>query len=203
MGEKPLNMQEAVRSISGFVEQGQKTMRDIDRAVSNVNNTILDAVTLTNFVATMTNFESVTADAASMAKQVRGMLDANISSVHVAITNFATLAQKLDAMADKLDRTITTNTGDVTEAVKSIKAASASLQHLADGLQAGQGLAGRLLKDEKMNTDYDNMKTNLATALTAISGMADQFSRFGRSLNENSVWHILFRKPSPTNAPAH
>jgi phospholipid/cholesterol/gamma-HCH transport system substrate-binding protein len=201
IGEAPFNMQEAVRSISGLVDQGQKTMKDLDKAINSVNSSILDPVTLTNFVTMMTNFESVTEDAASMAKQVRGMLDANVPSVHVAVSNFATLAQKLDAMADKLDRTISSNTGDVTEAVKNIKAASASLQNLADGLQAGQGLAGRLLKDEKMNADYDNMKTNLATALTAISGMADQFSRFGRSLNENSVWHILFRKPSPTNAP--
>jgi predicted transcriptional regulator len=130
------------------------------------------------------------------------MLDANIPAVHAAVTNFATLARKLDEMADKLDRTISTNTGDVTQAVKNIKAASASLQQLADGLQAGQGLAGRLLKDEKMNADYDNMKTNLASALTAISGMAGEFHRVGQNLNGNSLWHLLFHKPTSTNAPA-
>ena len=181
-GETPLNMQEAVRSISGFVEQGQKTMQDIDKAVNNVNNTILDAAALTNFVATMTNFGSVTEDAASMAKEVRAMLDSNLPSVRVAITNFAALSQKLNDMADQLDRTISTNTGDVTEAVKSIKAASASLQQLADGLQAGQGLAGSLLKDEKMKTDF-------TTLLAHISDMAEEYARFGQTLNENSLWH--------------
>ncbi len=196
MGEAPFNMQEAVRSISGLVDQGQKTMKDLDKAINSVNNSILDAVTLTNFVATMTNFESVTADAASMAKQIRGMLDANLPAVHAAVTNFATLARKLDDMADKLDRTISTNTGDVTEAVKNIKAASASLQHLADGLQAGQGLAGSLLKDEKMRGDF-------ATLITNLSGMAEQFGRFGRGLNEHGLWwHLWNPKPTPTNAPA-
>ncbi len=38
MGEAPFNMQEAVRSISGLVDQGQKTMRDMDRAANHVNN---------------------------------------------------------------------------------------------------------------------------------------------------------------------
>jgi phospholipid/cholesterol/gamma-HCH transport system substrate-binding protein len=195
MGEKPLNMQEAVRSISGFVEQGQKTMQAIDQAVTNVNNTILNAAALTNFDATMTNFESATADTAGIAREVRAMLESNLPSVHPAITNLAALARKLNSMADQLDRAISTNTGDVTDAVKNIKAASASLQQLAEGLQAGQGLAGSLLKDEKMRADF-------ATLLARINDMAEQFARFGQYLNQNGIWKALWKpKPSATNAP--
>jgi ABC-type transporter Mla subunit MlaD len=125
---------------------------------------------------------------------VRGVLDTNVPSVQAAISNFATLAQKLDDMADKLDRTISTNTGDVTDAVKSLKATSASLQQLADGLQAGKGLAGSLLKDEKLKQDFQGMITN-------ISYMTEQIGAYGRRLNESSLWHILVHKPAPTNAP--
>jgi len=195
-GETPLNMQEAVRSISGFVEQGQKTMRDIDKAVNNVNNTILTAAALTNFEATMTNLGSVTEDAAAMSKEARAMLDSNTPSVHIAVTNIAALAQKLDLMADELDRAISTNTGDVTAAVQNIKTASASLEQLAGGLQAGRGLAGSLLKDEQM-------KTNFGTLLADLNDLADQYARFGRNLNENGIWRALWKpKTPPTNAPA-
>jgi phospholipid/cholesterol/gamma-HCH transport system substrate-binding protein len=193
-GEVPFNMQEAVRSISGLVNQGQNTMKDLDKAINNVNNSLLDATTLSNFVAIMTNLESVTSDASTMAKQVRGVLDTNVPSVQAAISNFAALGRKLDDMADKLDRTISTNSGDVTDAVKSLKATSASLQQLADGLQAGQGLAGSLLKDEKMKEDFQGMITN-------ISYMTEQIGAFGRRLNGSSLWHILVHKPAPTNAP--
>ena len=199
VGDAPFNMQEAVRSISGLVDQGQKTMADLDKAVNNVNNTILDAATLTNFVTTMNNFQTVTADAASMAKQVRGMLDSNVPPVHTAITNFAVLAGKLDGMADQLQRTIATvsaSTNDVVEAVKHINAVSANLQQLTDDLKAGQGLAGDLLKNEKMKADF-------ATLLAHVNEMAEQYARFGRSLNENGVWRALWKpKVSPTNAPA-
>jgi len=195
IGEKPLNMQEAVGSISRFVEQGQQLMSDIDKAVINVNSTVLAAAALTNFETTMTNLGSVTEDAAAMSKEVRGILDSNAPSIHVAITNFAALAGKLDLMADKLDSVISTNTSDVTEAVKSLKAASAYLQQLSGGLQAGQGLVGSWLKDEQM-------KTNFAAMLIHINDMAEQYSRFGKTLNENSLWHIITHKPSPTNAPA-
>jgi ABC-type transporter Mla subunit MlaD len=169
-------------------------MTAIDQAVTNVNNTILDAVALTNFVATMVNLGSATSDAAVMAKEVHGMLDSNIPAVHVAMTNIAALAQRLDITADNLDRAIATNTGDVTEAVKNIKAASASLEQLAGGLQAGQGLAGSLLKDEQL-------KTNFISLLAHINDMAEQYARFGEALNQNSLWHIITHKPSPTNTP--
>lgn len=195
VGEAPFNMAEAVRSISGLVTEGQRTMRDLDKAVNNVNNTILDAVTLTNFVATMTNFQAVTEDAADMARKTRAILDSNAPSIGVAITNFVALSHRLNDMADQLDRTISTNSGDVTDAVKSIKSASASLQQLADGLQAGRGLAGSLLTDEKMKNDFTAL-------LSHISDMAEQYARFGQTLNENSLWHMLTHKPPPTNAPA-
>ncbi|HXR08003.1 MAG TPA: MlaD family protein, partial [Candidatus Acidoferrum sp.] len=193
-GAAPFNMQEAVRSISDLVDQGQKTLKDMDKAIDSINNSILDKSTLSNFVAIITNFQSITADAASMATQVRGMLDTNVPTVNVVISNFAVLSQKLDAMADKLDRTISTNTGDVTAAVKNLKAASVSLHQLTDGLEAGQGLAGSLLKDEKMKERFEGMMTN-------ISKMAEEFGAFGRRVNESSLWHVLFHKPTPTNAP--
>lgn len=81
------------------------------------------------------------------------------------------------------------------EAVKHINAVSANLQQLTDDLKAGQGLAGDLLKNEKMKTDF-------ATLLARISEMAERSARFGQNLNENGIWRALWKpKVSPTNAP--
>jgi hypothetical protein len=53
-----------------------------------------------------------------------------------------------------------------------------------------------LLKDEKMKTDIGNMITN-------FSNMAGQFEQWGANINQNGVWHTLFKhKPAATNAPA-
>jgi phospholipid/cholesterol/gamma-HCH transport system substrate-binding protein len=194
-GETPLNMQEAVRSISDFVAIGQQTMRDIDTAVSNVNNTILDSVALTNFVATMTNFGSVTEDAAVMAKEVRGMLDSNIPSIHVAITNIAALAEKWDVMSDKLNLYFLTNADRVTDAVSNFNGASANMKQLTGEIEAGQGLAGSMVKDKQV-------QTNFAVLVAHLNDMAEQYTAFGQRLNEVGIWRALWKpSPSPTNAP--
>jgi len=195
-GEAPFNLQEAVRSISGLVDQGQKTMRDMDRAISNINNSILAENTLSNFVGIMTNIQSLTADASSMSREVRGIIDTNGPSVTVTMSNVVALTQKLHRITDNLDVVISNNSGNATSAISNINAASFSLQQVAQGLEAGQGLAGGLLKDEKMKVDFTTMLTN-------ISDMTDEFARFGQSLNQNGLWHMLWKpKSTPTNKPA-
>ena len=120
-----------------------------------------------------------------MAKQVRAMLDSKFPRSIVRHHQFrGPLPRGSTTWPTNSTATISTNTGDVTEAVKSIKSVSASLQQLTDGLQAGQGLAGSLLKDEKMKTDF-------ATLLAHISDMAEQYARFGQNLNENWLWQHL------------
>ena len=42
-------MQEAVRSISGLVDQARKTMKDLDQAITNVNRTVLSDQYLDQF----------------------------------------------------------------------------------------------------------------------------------------------------------
>jgi phospholipid/cholesterol/gamma-HCH transport system substrate-binding protein len=195
-GDEPFNLQEAVRSISGVVDQGKKTMKDLDTSINNINNTILAGVTLSNLVGTLNNFKGVSSDAVDMAKDLRGTLDADLPPVHTALTNFQTLSVRLNILADKLDQTITTNSGDFSAAIKNINATAADLHQLADGLQAGQGLAGSILKDDKMKTDFTTLVTNIST-------MAEEFGRFGDRLNQESLWHVLVSKPKATNAPGH
>ena len=195
VGEAPFNMQEAVRSFSGLFDQARKTIKDIDTTVTNVNQTVMAADTLTHVSLALSNFDAVTEEAAVMAREVRGMIDSNGIPVRVAVSNFVDLSQKLNAMAGQLGETISTNSGDVTLAVKNLRDASAAMKELADGLQAGQGVAGSLLKDEKM-------KEQLGALFTNANSMTEQLSLFGLHLNQNGIWKSLWKpKPSETNTP--
>jgi phospholipid/cholesterol/gamma-HCH transport system substrate-binding protein len=195
VGEAPFNMQEAVRSVSGLLERASKTINDIDTAVTNVNKTVLAANTLTHVSLALSNFDAVTEDASAMAKQVRGLIDSNAAPVGYAVSNFVGLSERLNDTASKLHQTIASNSDDVTVAVKNLRDASTAMKDLADGLQAGQGVAGSLLKDEKM-------KVQLATLLTNANSMTEQFSLFGLHVNQNGIWRMLWKpKPSETNAP--
>jgi phospholipid/cholesterol/gamma-HCH transport system substrate-binding protein len=195
MGEPPFNLQEAVRSVSGLLAQARKAMQDVDQAITNVNRTILAEDTLGKVTLAVSNFEAVSQSASVIAAQARGILDSNGPPVHVVITNFVDFSRKLNLMAGQLGQTISTNTGDVAQTVKNFREASAALKQLADGLEAGQGVAGSLLKDEKMKGD-------LASLLTNANAMTEQLGLFGIHLNEYGIWRSLWKpKPVATNAP--
>jgi len=195
LGEAPFNMQEAVRSVSGLLDQARKTINDIDTAVTNVNKTVMAADTLTHVSLALSNFDAVTENAAVMAREVRGIIDSNAVPVHVAVSNFVDLSEKLNGAATQIRETIATNSDDVTVAVKNLRNASVAMKELADGLESGQGVAGSLLKDEKMKEQFSEFLTN-ANSVTA------QFSLFGLHLNENGLWRMLWKpKPPETNSP--
>jgi phospholipid/cholesterol/gamma-HCH transport system substrate-binding protein len=47
-GESPFNMQQAVRSVAGLLDQAKKTVADLDRAINTVNGTLFSEQSMSN-----------------------------------------------------------------------------------------------------------------------------------------------------------
>jgi phospholipid/cholesterol/gamma-HCH transport system substrate-binding protein len=196
IGKEPLNMQQAVRSVSGLLDQAHRTIGDIGTAVTNINRSVLTVNTLSHVAEALSNFDSVTINASAMAKEVRAMLDTNTAPVQLAVSNFVALSDRLNETAAELHQTIATNSADVDVVVKNLRDTSVTMKQLADGLQAGQGLAGKLLKDEQTQQQFSQILTN-------ISDLTAQYSLFGQNLNKYGVWRMLWKPKAPeTNSAA-
>jgi len=197
-GEAPFNMLAAVRSTSDLLEQARKTIKDIDQAITNVNRTVLSDSTLKDFGMAISNFASVTEIAIKTVQGADDLVQSNSAAVGSVVTNLEAVSEKFNVMADQVEQIITTNRGDVNESVKNLRDTTASFKHLASGLEAGNGLAGGLLKDEAM-------KAQAVTLLSNANAVAAEFSAFGSNLNQKGVWRMLW-KPKNTERsadPAH
>jgi hypothetical protein len=106
-----------------------------------------------------------------------------------SVTNLVAFSEQLNRLGADLREVIATNRADLTETVQNIESASSSLKELMSDLQAGKGLAGRLLKSPEL----DSQTTLLISNLTVVSS---NLARFG----------LLYRPKPPktpaTNAPA-
>jgi phospholipid/cholesterol/gamma-HCH transport system substrate-binding protein len=197
-GEAPFNMLAAVRSTADLLDQARKTIKDLDQAITNVNRTVLSDQTLASFSVAISNFASVTEIAIKTVQGADNLVTSNSMAVSAIVTNLEAVSQKFNAMADQVEQIITTNRGDVNEAVKNLRDTTASFKHLASGLEAGNGLAGSLLKDE-------TMKAQAAALISNANAVAAEFSAFGSNLNQRGIWRMLWK---PKNAersaePAH
>jgi phospholipid/cholesterol/gamma-HCH transport system substrate-binding protein len=193
IGEEPFNLQEAVKSTAGLLETAKQTLKDLDQAITNVNRTILNENTLTNFGLAISNFYALTADAGTLVRQVHGVIETNAGPINGAVKNLRDVSDKLNVMADDLQKVISTNATEVSSAVKNFGETAASLKQTTDELQQGKGVVGSLLKDERMKQQVQDLIQNL-------NSMSANFAIFGSNLNQRGLWSML---RSPKTPPPH
>jgi hypothetical protein len=104
--------------------------------------------------------------------------------VEVVVTNLVDFSRQFRRVADDLERTLSTNRGQFTAALKNIDSAGVLIHDLLTGLQAGQGLAGGLLKDAQMQEQMNLTVSNLSV-------LSSNLARFG-----------LLHKPRATKTSA-
>lgn len=191
-GVAPFDLQQAVRSTSGLLEQASRTLKNLDQAITNINQTILSQKTLTNFGNSIGNFQTVTESASRMSSKVEQWLDANSGPIAITMTNLKAVSEKLNTMADDLAQTFSTNRQDITGTIHDFRQTAANLKQISSDLEAGKGLAGGVLKDELM-------KAQAAAAISNFNQLAISYHQFSVRLNENGLWAVL-RKPKTSPA---
>ncbi len=189
-GVAPFDMLDAIQSTAGLLDQARKTVKDLDQAITNINRTVLSDQTLIDFSVAISNFASVTGIAIKTVQGADDLVQSNTPAITAMVTNLEAVSEKFNIMADQLDQIIVTNRGDINDAVKNLRDTTASFKQLAAGLQAGDGLAGSLLKDE-------TMKAQAAALISNANSVAEQFADFGSNLNKNGIWRSLWKPKSP------
>jgi hypothetical protein len=87
-----------------------------------------------------------------------------------------------------LGELVATNSPEIDMAVSNLQSSSATLKSLLDGVQAGKGLAGKLLENEEIASNVSQIVNNLSITTS--------------NLNRLGVWGILWQHKLPrTNEP--
>ncbi|MBI5774977.1 MAG: MCE family protein [Verrucomicrobia bacterium] len=213
---EPFNIQEAARSAVGLMERVDRTVEDIHETVRRVSRTVLGDQTLTNLTATIENFRS----ASDQAKTVMGragefsdkaigaverldlLIVKNTPVVNETMTNLSGFSGRLNTVADELRDVIASSRGEISTAVKNLEHSTAILTNLLGDLQAGKGLAGGLLKDEKMKTDVLHLVGNYTTLASNLSQLSSNLNLSADRLNTNGLWRFLWKPKPPAPAQA-
>jgi phospholipid/cholesterol/gamma-HCH transport system substrate-binding protein len=213
---EPFNLQEAARSAMQLIRNVDGTVTNLNIALTRVDRTLLSEESLSNVTAGIANFRQVSEETLTTVRNFRQLserAESTVSGLHSlvetnspavsgslsnllsfsrqlqSVTNLVAFSEQLNRLGADLREVIATNRADLTETVQNIESASSSLKELMSDLQAGKGLAGRLLKSPEL----DSQTTLLISNLTVVSS---NLARFG----------LLYRPKPPktpaTNAPA-
>jgi phospholipid/cholesterol/gamma-HCH transport system substrate-binding protein len=179
----PFNMQEAVAVATETIRKVGQVSSNIDEAVTEVRRVVLNQPTLQNFVTSLDRFAVITTEAQGVVSSLNGLISSNTLPVTAAVSNLNVFTSHLPPLADYIGELITNNGAEITTAIKNFEAGSATLTNLMANLQNGEGLAGRLLRDEKMASDLADIAYNLSITTS--------------NLNTRGLWGILWKQKNP------
>jgi phospholipid/cholesterol/gamma-HCH transport system substrate-binding protein len=170
--EVAFSFQEVARSASGLILRLDHMSRQLSDAVDRVNRQLLDEDTLTNLSLVIRNMRQASEAAAAALGNVNQFIDTNAPAVSTAVRNLVEFSGDLNQFSAELRETVNTNKNDLAVVIQNFQAASTGLNGLTADLQAGKGLLGSLLKDEKLKED-------LAQTLSNVSMLSSNLNKYG------------------------
>jgi len=161
--KESFNFQEVGRSATDLIAQFSETLDTVNRAMTRVERTVLSDSTLTNVTVALTNFRIVPDRAVAMIDGVNRLVDTNSPPISISVSNLVKFSEELDKLAAEMAQTVATNRIELTKGVQNLEKTTAVLERLANNVEAGQGLAGMLIKDEEVKFNLSNMVVNFTT----------------------------------------
>jgi len=186
--QEPFNLQEVARSTAGFVKRIDETARKLDDSVGDLQRVVLNKETLTNFAIAIGNTRIFSEQALGTIHDIHTLVATNADQVNLAVSNAVFFSQDLMRLADSANSLLATNGTEITVAVNNIKTSTETLKKLMADLQAGKGLAGTILQNGELATNFQTIAENLSVTTS--------------NLNRIGLWGILWAHKAPATTAA-
>jgi len=179
----PFNLQETVATAAETISRIGQVTTNVNAAVIDVRKHVLTERKLGNLGASIDRFALLTLDAQNAVSNVNELVSANALPVAIAVSNLSQFSTQLAPLATNVNEWFVTNEDKLEVILENVESASTMLTNLLQGLQSGQGAAGRLLRDEQLADNLSAVAQNLAITTS--------------NLNRRGLWSILWKQKEP------
>jgi ABC-type transporter Mla subunit MlaD len=170
--EESFNIEATVRNTTALVNQVDELVKLLHQGLLRADRTVLSEESLTNLAEGIRNFRAISDRALVSVTRIDSLLQTNSPVLNTTLTNVLEFSGNLRGMAEELHKTFATNWADITSAVKNLEETSRALNGLVADVSAGKGVAGAVLRD-------DQIRTNFARLVTDAGILASNLSRYG------------------------
>jgi ABC-type transporter Mla subunit MlaD len=129
--------------------------------VERVDRVLLGEQTLIKLTNTLDNLHGMSTNFTSMAAGMNELIHTNSIQVQTALSNLVSFSTEANRLTQKIQTIIQTNEAGLHNTVINLESASGDTRRLLADLQAGNGLAGQLLKNEQLSGNFSQAVSNL------------------------------------------
>lgn len=169
------------QQIAPLQDKIEGLLTSADSLFAGVSN-VMNYETQNNIKVTLEGLAATVNNINALSSSVNRILEANEKGFASTLNNLDNATQNLTQLTDSLNQMPLVST------VKNFEATSAQLKKIIDGLESGEGSAGKLLNDKAL---YDNLVTSAESLDALLTDLKEHpkryvhFSIFGRKEKSN------------------
>lgn len=187
--EEPFDMQELARASMGFVHRLDTTAQNLNDAILRIDRMVLNEQTLTNMALAISNLMAFSETAIQAAEGVNTLFETNSSPINTAMSNLVVFSEQLNELANELNVTVVTNREALSRAMENLEKSSHSLREILADVNAGNGVAGSLIRNDELKEEVESLVTNLNVVAANLGVLSS-------NINQRGIWSVLW-KPKP------
>lgn len=139
-------------------ERLEKLLANADVMITNINS-VLDAQTQANLKAAVKELNTTLANFSHVSSNVDGMLVENRAKIGDAVTNLDKTTQSFANISSDLEK------AKLNEMVTKLQATLDNVNKIMASIESGNGTVGKLMKDDKMYTNFTKASKELELLL--------------------------------------
>lgn len=136
----------------------EKAMVSADDLIVNFNS-LLDEKTKKDLKSTISNLNQIMIEMKAVANSANHLLESNKGKIDKSLTNFEDITENFANLSDSLAQV------NLAQTVKNLEHTLANADEIMQGLQAGEGSMGKLLKDEELYKNFTSASKELELLL--------------------------------------
>jgi len=183
-------------TLLGVANRVLASLGHFDEAAGSLRQTI-DAVhqgalseqTLSNFAATVSNLRQASAQAIVTLSSLDALVTTNGPAIFTSGTNLVLMLSNANEVVLSARSLIESNRPALDQSISNLESATHRFDLLMADVQGGQGLAGKLLKNEEMAAELSEIVTDLSVTSS--------------NLNRLGLWRVLFPKNTSSSREKH
>jgi phospholipid/cholesterol/gamma-HCH transport system substrate-binding protein len=166
-GMSSVDLTEAIRGVvdvlhqaAGTIARVDEMVRRTDQAIKRIDELVLNTQSLDHVSSTLANIDSTTSNAVTLTASLRSVIDDSRSSVSNTLGQFSLAADDVRDASKRVRALVQNNEDELSATASNLATSTARLNAILEGVQKGEGTAGKLLTDPTLHDELVKLVQN-------------------------------------------
>ena len=151
---------DVLRQTAGTIARIDEAVRRTDQAIKRFDGVVLTTQNLEHVSATLVNIDAATSNAANAIASLRVVMDDSRETISNTLHTLSGAADNMGVASKRVQKIVADNEDEIHAAAQNLASSMARLNAIVEGVEKGQGTAGKLFTDATLHDEVLKLVQN-------------------------------------------